>query len=115
MFPDRVSRLIIDGVSNLDEWYNSVFFDESLIDTDRVFAGFVEECFNAKEACPLNSIKEKSFKSSSELKTHIDNFLKDLEEEPIPVYLNNSNYGAVTRRKIATNAIFPAMYKPIPA
>ena len=114
MFPDRVSRLIIDGVSNLDEWYNSFFFDESLIDTDNVYAGFVEECFKAKDSCPLNSIKNKSFKNAADLKSYIDGYLKDLEEAPIPVYLNNSNYGAVTRRSLVTNGIFPALYKPTP-
>jgi hypothetical protein len=114
MFPDRVARLIIDGVSNLDEWYNRFFFEESLIDTDRIFAGFIEECFKAKDACPLNSLKDKSFKSSSELKTYIDDFLADLEEEPIPVYVNNTDYGAITRRKIVTNGIFMSLYKPSP-
>jgi hypothetical protein len=107
MFPDCVSRLIIDGVSNLYEWYNVFFFEESLIDTDSIFAGFVEECFKAKEACPLNSIKEEPFKSSREL--------KNLEEEPIPVYLNNSNYGAITRQNFVTNGAFPALYQPSPS
>ncbi|KAG0651839.1 hydrolase [Hyphodiscus hymeniophilus] len=113
IFPDRVSRLIIDGVSNLNDWYNTFYFDESLVDTDRIFAGFVEECFKAKDACPMNSIKDKSFKSSSELKTYIDDFLKDLEEEPMPVYLSNSNYGSITRRNIVTNGIFSALYRPL--
>lgn len=114
MFPERVSRLIIDGVSNLDQWYNSFFFKESLIDTDNVYAGFVKECFEAKENCPLNSIKESPFETATALQNHIDDFLKKLEEEPIAVYLNNSNYGAVTRRSVATNGIFPALYKPAP-
>ena len=47
MFPDRVSRLIIDGVSNLDDWYNTFLDEESLVDTDNVYAGFVEECFRS--------------------------------------------------------------------
>ncbi len=93
MFPDRVARLIIDGVSNLDEWYNAFLFEESLIDNDDCYAGFVEECFKAKDRCPLNSIKKKPFKNSLELKSHIDNLLSDLDEEPIPVYVNNSHYG----------------------
>ncbi|KAE9378409.1 alpha/beta-hydrolase [Stipitochalara longipes BDJ] len=115
MFPDRVFRLIIDGVSNLDEWYNGVFYYESLDDTDKVYAGFVEECFKAKENCPLNSIKGQSFNTAADLKTYIDDYLKNLEGEPIPVYLNNSNYGAVTRRSLVTNGIFSALYKPDPA
>ncbi|CZR59458.1 uncharacterized protein PAC_09350 [Phialocephala subalpina] len=114
MFPDRVERLIIDGVSNLDEWYNAFFFEESLVDADNVYAGFVKECFDAKDNCPLNSIGDKPFESAASLKSHIDDFLVHLEEEPIPVYLNNSNYGAVTRESIALNAIFPALYKPFP-
>jgi hypothetical protein len=112
MFPDRVSRLILDGVSNLDEWYNAFFFEEAFTDTDRIFSGFLEECFKAKEACPLNSIGDISFISPSELKSYIDNFLKNLEEEPIPVYLNISNYGSITRRKVVTNGIFMALYRP---
>jgi pimeloyl-ACP methyl ester carboxylesterase len=114
MFPNRVARLVIDGVSNLDEWYNSFYFEESLSDTDNVYAGFVEECFKAGENCPLNSIKGQSFETAGELKTYIDGYLKDLEEIPIPVYVNNSNYGAVTRRNVVTNGIFMALYKPAP-
>jgi hypothetical protein len=104
--------LIIDGVSNLDDWYNTFFDTESLLDTDRIFTGLVDECFSAKENCPLNSIKEKSFSTAAELKSYIYAFLENLEEEPIPVYLNNSNYGAVTRRGVTGNGIFPALYKP---
>ncbi len=114
MFPDRVSRLIIDGVSNLDEWYNGNYYYESLDDTDKVYAGFVEECFKAKANCPLNFIKGQSFNSAGDLKTYIDDYLKNLEAEPIPVYLNNSNYGAVTRRSVVTNGIFSALYRPDP-
>jgi hypothetical protein len=114
MFPELVERLVIDGVSNLDEWYNSFFFKESLSDTDNVYAGFVKECFKAKDNCPLNSIKENPFSSATELQNHIDDLLFNLEEEPIPVYLNNSNYGSISRLTLALNAIFPALYKPYP-
>ncbi|KAL3419804.1 hypothetical protein PVAG01_08302 [Phlyctema vagabunda] len=114
MFPERVSKLIIDGVSNLDDWYNAYYDEEDLVDTDKIFAGFVEECFKAKENCPLyTSPKGKPFATALELKNYLDKFLFQLEEEPIPVYLDNSNYGSVTRRGVAANGIFPALYKPI--
>lgn len=113
-FPERVGRLIIDGVSNLDDWYNTFMDAEDMTDTDNVYAGFVEECFKAKQNCPLNSIKGASFSTAAELKSYIDNYLDTLEDEPIAVYINASIYGSVTRRSIATNGIFPALYKPTP-
>lgn len=113
LFPDRVGKLIIDGVSNLDDWYHKFFERESLVDTDRIFTGFIEECFAAKKNCPLNTIKGKFFSTSSDLKTYIDEFLLNLEEEPIPVYFNNSNYGAITRQGVVGNGIFPTLYKPL--
>ena len=113
LFPERVGRLIIDGVSNLDHSYNSFFDRESLTDTDRIFTGLIEECFKAGENCPLNSIKDISFSSAAGLKHYIDTFLENLEEEPIPVYVNASVYGSVTRRGVVANGIFPSLYAPL--
>jgi len=62
----------------------------------------------------LNSITKAPFASAADLKSYLDDFLEKLEEEPIAVYVNQSNYGAVTSRSIKTNGIFPALYKPSP-
>jgi len=113
MFPERVSRLLIDGVSNQDEWYNSFVFKEWLTDTDTVYHGFIEECFKSGERCALNSVKDKGFKTAEDLKDYLDKFLDDLKENPIPVYLNQSNYGAITRQGLVTNGIFPSLYSPL--
>jgi pimeloyl-ACP methyl ester carboxylesterase len=115
MFPERVSRLVIDGVVSLDTWYNKFSDYKELLDTDRAYAGFIEECFNAKENCALNSIKKTSFGTASDMRRYIDNFIQKLEEEPIPVYLSNTRYGAVTRENVVTNGILPALYQPVPA
>ncbi|RAH51714.1 alpha/beta-hydrolase [Aspergillus piperis CBS 112811] len=112
IFPERVSRMVLDGISDLDEWYNSFLFEEYLTDTDKIFTGFVEECFKAKEACPLRSIKGEQSRSPSQLQSHIVSFLRELEEEPIPVYLNSTSYGAITRRSLVRNGILFALYKP---
>ncbi|XRM46397.1 hypothetical protein ABZX51_009432 [Aspergillus tubingensis] len=112
IFPERVSRMVLDGINDLDEWYNSFSFEEYLTDTDKIFTGFVEECFKAKEACPLRSIKGEQFRSASQLQSHIDGFLRKLEDEPIPVYLSSTNYGAITRRSLVRNGILFALYKP---
>ncbi|KAH8589283.1 Alpha/Beta hydrolase protein [Bisporella sp. PMI_857] len=112
MFPDRIGRLIIDGISNNDDWYNGFHDREWLTDTDKVVSGFADECFRAKDHCPLNGLSGVSLKSHFELRKLVWDLLETLEEEPIPVYVNISNYGSVTRRKVATNGIFPALYKP---
>lgn len=112
MFPERVSRMVLDGVSNLDQWYNSFFFEESFTDTDKIYTGFLEECLKAREACPLQSIKGEHFKSAGQLQAYIDGFFRELEDEPIPVYLNSTDYGAITRRIIVINGILMALYKP---
>jgi pimeloyl-ACP methyl ester carboxylesterase len=106
MYPERVTRLIIDGVSNLDEWYNNFGDGESYIDTDKIFSGFVEECFKAEKNCPLNKIKGQFFDTAADLNSYIDDYLKSLEEQPIPVYIDNKNYGSITRRSIVTNGRF---------
>ncbi|GLB12307.1 hypothetical protein AtubIFM57258_009590 [Aspergillus tubingensis] len=112
IFPERVSRMVLDGINHLDEWYNSFLFEEYLTDTDKIFTGFVEECIKAKEACPLRSIKGEQLWSPSQLQSHIVSFLRELEEEPIPVYLSSTSYGAITRRSLVRNGIFFALYKP---
>jgi TAP-like protein len=78
----------------------------------KIFDGFIEECFLAKENCPLNTIKNKGFETALELRNYIDDFLQKLEEEPIPVYVNSSHYGAITRRNAVMSTIFPSLYKP---
>ncbi|RAK89247.1 alpha/beta-hydrolase [Aspergillus costaricaensis CBS 115574] len=112
MFPEQISRMVLDGVSNLDQWYNSFFLEESLTDTDKIYTGFLKECFEAKEDCPLQSIKGEHFKSAGQLQSYFDGFLRELEDEPIPVYLNSTDYGAITRRTIVSNGILMALYKP---
>lgn len=104
--------MIIDGVSNLSDWYTAFYDEEDLVNTDDCYAGFLEKCHAAKQDCALNTLKDQHFEASSDLKAYIDGFLDNLNQEPIPVYLNASNYGSVTRRSIALNGIFPAMYSP---
>lgn len=115
MFPERVSRLVLDGVVNLDIWYDSFFDGGFYTDTDKVFTGFIKECIKAHKACPFNTWKNTGkdlFGSPSHLQSYIEDALCQLEEEPIPVYLNSTHYGAITRRNLVTNGIFIALYRP---
>ncbi|KAK6835155.1 hypothetical protein PG987_009849 [Apiospora arundinis] len=114
MYPDRVARLVLDSVVDLEKWYNDFYFTEdTLLDLDRGFAGFVDECFQAGEACTLHSVvKRQNFESASQLKAYIDDYLERLDEEPIPVYLDSADYGLITRTDVVRSGIIPPVYYP---
>ncbi|KAK8124076.1 TAP-like protein-domain-containing protein [Apiospora kogelbergensis] len=50
MFPERIDKLIIDGVLNAHEYYRG-FEAENFRDTDKLFSAFIKECADSK--CPL--------------------------------------------------------------
>ncbi|KAH8680719.1 Alpha/Beta hydrolase protein [Xylariales sp. PMI_506] len=108
MFPERVGRVIIDGVGNNFDWYESLLNTEVFTDTETVFWGFFDECIKAGRDCPLTSLGS----SKEELRDKILGLLSQLGEQPLSVYVNTSVYGVLTREKMLYNAILPALQKP---
>lgn len=109
IFPERSKRVIIDGVANLFDWYDSLLDEESLIDTENVLDGFLSECVSAgPKCCSLASVGN----SGSDIKTRLLDLLSELDEEPLSIYLNNTYYGLLTTEKVLINGIFPPLYKP---
>lgn len=52
MFPDRVGRLVLDGVVDADQ-YGTFLFGESLTDTEKVLDKFFYYCAQAQTRCAL--------------------------------------------------------------
>lgn len=107
LFPERASRVIIDGVANNFDWYESLLDTEVFTDTENVFLGFLDECIKAGKNCTLSSYAD----SKEELRDRLLNFVDGLEE-PLSVYVNSSVNGLLTREQILYEGIFPALYKP---
>ncbi len=116
MFPDRAERVIIDGVANQFDWYQSVLDAEMLVDTDRVFEGFVAECVGlGEEKCALAGlVKTKGGEAQrvEELKEVVVKRLGKLRDEPVSVYINNTVYGVLDYWAVWGNGVFSALYKP---
>ncbi|KAK4182895.1 Alpha/Beta hydrolase protein [Podospora australis] len=109
LFPERSKRVIIDGVVNQFSWYNNIFDDEDLTDTDNVFDGFVDECIKAgKEDCALAELASSKEQLREKLITSID----QLRDDPIGVYVNTSIHGVLDYWAVWYDGVFPAMYKP---
>lgn len=81
MFPDRVDKVLLDGVLNMDEYYAGREVEE-VAAADATWAGFFKGCMEASEAqCPL-----KRYCSSGEaLQKKIEGLIDTIKFAPIPL------------------------------
>ncbi|KAF2215283.1 hypothetical protein CERZMDRAFT_110008 [Cercospora zeae-maydis SCOH1-5] len=108
LFPNRSTRVIIDGVANNFVWYGDVFDGEQFTNTEDVVEGFFDECIKAGKNCSLSS----HAKTKEELHEKVFGYLADLKAQPLSVFLNSSDYGLLTYENILFDGIFPSLYKP---
>lgn len=109
LFPERSTRVIIDGVTNQFDWYNSQYDAEAFTDTDKVFDGFVDECIKAGPSkCALASLHNDQEVLAEKLITSI----AALRDDPLSVYINSTTYGILDYWTVWNEAIFEALYRP---
>ncbi|PPJ54281.1 hypothetical protein CBER1_06552 [Cercospora berteroae] len=108
LFPNRSTRVIIDGVANNFVWYGDLFDGEQFTNTEDVLEGFFDECIKAGKNCSLSS----HAKTKDELHEKVFGYLADLKAQPLSVFLNASDYGLLTYENILFDGIFPSLYKP---
>lgn len=79
MFPDRVGRLVLDGVLNAEQYYNN-YWTDNLDQTDEAIGAFSTFCHSAG---PKNC----SFwgPSPANITRRIDNILDQLQNHPVPL------------------------------
>ncbi|KAL4938022.1 hypothetical protein BDV06DRAFT_232195 [Aspergillus oleicola] len=79
MFPDRIDRMVLDGVLNPHEYWND-YDIEAWADSDKTLHGVMEECVKAgADACALAARSS----NASGLTKDIYNLLEDLRIEPL--------------------------------
>ncbi|KAJ6484076.1 TAP-like protein-domain-containing protein [Mycena sanguinolenta] len=104
MFPDKVGRLIIDGVMDGQSWY-SCNITESMTDTDATLQTFFDGCAAAgPETCPFYA------PTAAAIAANLKALSSSLIEAPIPVFTNIS-YGLFTYTYLR-NVLFTALYSP---
>lgn len=108
MYPERSKRIIIDGVCNIFDWYNSPIDVHYLDNTNQVVAVFMEKCLEDDSGCALSSFGD----SKDELHSKVMGFINGLKEEPIPVFVNSTVYGVVDYNSIF-RAFFTILYAPV--
>ncbi|KAF7305880.1 AB hydrolase-1 domain-containing protein [Mycena chlorophos] len=111
LFPDKVERVVIDGVLPIDDWY-SANLTETMLDTNQVLDAFFTSCF---EAGPSVCAFHNNASSPSDIATALVDLLLSLQQKPVPAVASltagNAGYGVVDY-SLVKNVIFQSLYQP---
>ncbi|KAI1498500.1 TAP-like protein-domain-containing protein [Biscogniauxia marginata] len=103
LFPERVDKVILDGVMNAHQYYNS-YEPESLAAADGAFEHFLSACLENPETCAL----ARNHTSLDDLVTTMAKFFDTLKYDPIPDWqlLTSADYTLVK------SLILSELYRP---
>ncbi|KAL0569611.1 hypothetical protein V5O48_012351 [Marasmius crinis-equi] len=105
MFPDKVERLVIDGVVDASDDYYTTKWTTSLRDTDKALQWFFKDCLEAgPTAC---SFYEPSIET---MNAKLNNLYASIIQSPVPVRTNLS-YGLVDYARLRFT-VFKSLYDP---
>ncbi|KAI1385783.1 alpha/beta-hydrolase [Hypoxylon trugodes] len=79
MFPDRVERMVLDGVQNPHEYYHAQADFEEWADSDKSFSAIFTGCVANRENCDLGKGNDKT---AAELEQSVWDLLDDLKARP---------------------------------
>lgn len=106
LFPEKVNRMVIDGVVNYRHHWE---FLENLnsLDLDAVWDSFLSHCLAESTTCPLAD----GFSSVASLRSAIKHKLDAMDVDPAGVYINATAYGML-RGGDVRSSIFQRLYSP---
>uniref|UniRef100_A0A8H7XK85 Alpha/beta-hydrolase n=1 Tax=Psilocybe cubensis TaxID=181762 RepID=A0A8H7XK85_PSICU len=105
MFPDKIERMVIDGVADAEDYYALDRHLTSLIDTDKILDGFFTECAEAgPENCHFWA------PTADDIRRNLTVIFESIRSRPIPVK-TDTTYGVLDYRKLK-ETIFTTLYKP---
>ncbi|KAL2265012.1 hypothetical protein VTJ83DRAFT_7522 [Remersonia thermophila] len=108
MFPDRVGRVMLDGVVDA-AGYESPVWPESLVDTDNVLGTFFKYCVEAGPKCDLYRAGDSAQDVQQRYEAVMDRLLKD----PITFTHPDHYYPVVLSYRLVKVLVFGVLYAPI--
>ncbi|CAI7651000.1 unnamed protein product [Penicillium viridicatum] len=103
MFPDRIDKVLLDGVMDAQEYYHINV--GQVADADSAFSGFCSQCVDKKEICPIAGNR-----TAEELEEDIYAAMEALKSEPIPVSVDGHGY--IVDYAAIKGTIYNALYFP---
>lgn len=106
LFPDRIERLVIDGVVDAYD-YNKGLWSDNLMDTEKDMDSFYDNCARVGyPACALAGHNS----TPGDIKDKVANITQSLYHNPLPVVGPNAE---VIEYSDVKNLIFGALYSPV--
>ncbi|KJA18191.1 hypothetical protein HYPSUDRAFT_45508 [Hypholoma sublateritium FD-334 SS-4] len=107
MFPDKIERLIIDGVADSENYY-ATLWSNNLVDAEKVMDSFYTGCAAAgPDGCPFWA------PTADDIRQNLTTLSNSLRTNPIPIR-TKSGYGLLDINKLQS-ALFTALYSPYAA
>ncbi|KAK4133912.1 hypothetical protein BT67DRAFT_34936 [Trichocladium antarcticum] len=108
MFPDRVGRLVLDGVVDADQ-YGTFLFGESLTDTEKVLDRFFDHCAQAQTRCALYRTGD----DPSRVQRRYNDIMARLDAHPATFIHPEHFIPVVLRADFIKLIMFSTLYFPI--
>ncbi|KAI0201261.1 Alpha/Beta hydrolase protein [Astrocystis sublimbata] len=109
MFPDRVGRVILDGVVHADHYVKPTW-DKSLVDTDAIWDKFFVYCAEAQTLCDFYRAGDEA----DDIRRRFSGILSSLDEQPAAVLLPDTNLPTVfTASDVKKAVFFGGLYAPV--
>lgn len=108
MFPDRVGRIVLDGVVDAD-LYVSPIWTESIQDADAIYDSFSTFCFQAGEECALYRASDKS---AVDIADRFESIMADIKEHPLTLVSQWKKIPYVITHSVLRQIMFSIMYFP---
>jgi len=87
MFPDRIDRMILDGVGNVYDYYHRIETIGLAVDADAVFSGFCAGCVANPANCTLARNR-----TAAQLESDVYKYLDELKYRPVPISLPGGGF-----------------------
>ncbi|KAH8670493.1 TAP-like protein-domain-containing protein [Ilyonectria robusta] len=109
MFPGRVGRMVLDGVSNSYDYSKGPGWLTSLVDTDKIYYNFFKGCYTVGS---LVCVLRKPYDTCpGDIKTRVESYIARLDKSPLALQYENAPFilsGSDVRSIIAL-----ALYDPV--
>ncbi|KAF2157197.1 hypothetical protein K461DRAFT_317336 [Myriangium duriaei CBS 260.36] len=107
MFPDRVGRLVVDGVVDAED-YTGAHWLSNLVDTEKCFDNFFYHC--ARVGYPNCSLADQNEPTPQKIKQRTQDIIQNMWHNPIPIL---EPYAEVVTWTDIRNLIFASVYSPV--